>query len=29
LGLKAKEIHICGDERALKLVANLLEDTQD
>ncbi len=29
LGLKAKEIHLCGDERALKLIANLLEDTGD
>lgn len=29
LGLQADEIHLCGDERALKLVASLLEDTDD
>lgn len=29
LGLKAKEIHLCGDERALRLIASLLQDTGD
>ena len=29
LGLQAKEIHLCGDERALKLITNLAEDTGD
>jgi len=29
LGLKAKEIHVCGEERALKLISNLLEPTKD
>jgi ATP-dependent RNA helicase SUPV3L1/SUV3 len=29
LGLKAKEIHLCGDQRALKLVAKLIEQTGD
>ena len=29
LGLKAKEIHLCGDERALRLVSELMKHTQD
>ncbi len=29
LGLKAKEIHICGEERALRLIHKLLEPTAD
>ena len=29
LGLQAKEIHICGDERALRLVSKLMESTGD
>lgn len=29
LGLKAKEVHICGEERALRLVHRLLEPTND
>ncbi|CDW83196.1 atp-dependent rna helicase mitochondrial-like [Stylonychia lemnae] len=29
LGLKAKEIHICGEERALKLIHDLVQDTED
>ena len=29
LGLKAKDIHICGDERALQLITKLLEPTGD
>jgi len=29
LGLQAKEIHLCGDERALKLISKLLESTND
>lgn len=29
LGLKAKEIHVCGEGRALKLISNLLEPTKD
>lgn len=29
LGLQAKEIHLCGDERALKLVSKLAESTGD
>jgi ATP-dependent RNA helicase SUPV3L1/SUV3 len=29
LGLQAKEIHLCGDERALKLITNIVEATQD
>jgi ATP-dependent RNA helicase SUPV3L1/SUV3 len=29
LGLQAKEIHLCGDERAFKLISKLLETTQD
>jgi ATP-dependent RNA helicase SUPV3L1/SUV3 len=29
LGLKAKEIHLCGDERALDIISFLLEKTGD
>lgn len=29
LGLRAKEIHLCGDPRSLKLVHKMLEDTSD
>ena len=29
LGIKAKEVHLCGDERALNLVIKLLEKTGD
>lgn len=29
LGLQADEIHICGDERALRLIARILENTKD
>ena len=29
LGLQAKELHLCGDERALRLIAKLLEHTVD
>lgn len=29
LGLKAKEIHLCGDERAYKLIHKLCEETGD
>jgi ATP-dependent RNA helicase SUPV3L1/SUV3 len=29
LGLQAKEIHLCGDERALRLVSKLMESTGD
>lgn len=29
LGLKAKEIHLCGEERALKLIHDLTFDTGD
>lgn len=29
LGLRAKEIHLCGDERAFNLVANLINETGD
>lgn len=29
LGLKAKEIHVCGDERSLKILEYLLENTGD
>ena len=29
LGIKAKEVHLCGDERALNLIKNLLEKTGD
>ena len=27
LGLQAKDIHICGDERALKLLTSIIETT--
>lgn len=29
LGLQAKEIHLCGEERALRLIAKLLEPCDD
>lgn len=29
LGLRAKEIHVCGEERALRLITRLLEPTKD
>jgi ATP-dependent RNA helicase SUPV3L1/SUV3 len=29
LGLQAREIHLCGDERALRLISRLLESTGD
>lgn len=29
LGLKAKEIHLCGDQRALGIIAYLLDKTGD
>jgi ATP-dependent RNA helicase SUPV3L1/SUV3 len=29
LGLQAKEIHLCGDERAFKLISKLTESTED
>lgn len=29
LGLKAKEIHLCGEERALSIIAFLLQQTGD
>ena len=29
MGLKAKEIHVCGDERALNLLNHILEKTED
>ena len=28
-GIKAKEIHLCGDERALELVRNLIKRTKE
>ena len=29
LAIKAKRIHLCGDERALSIISKLLEDTGD
>jgi len=29
LGLKAKEIHLCGEDRAFHLVASLIEELGD
>ncbi len=29
LGVQAKEIHLCGDERPLQLVKNILKETGD
>lgn len=29
LGIKAKEVHLCGDERALDLIIKLLKETGD
>ena len=29
LGLQAKEIHVCGDERAFKLINIISEETGD
>lgn len=29
LGLRAKEIHLCGDGRAQELVKNILKETHD
>lgn len=29
LGLQAREIHLCGDERALKLITQIVETTSD
>lgn len=29
LGIKAKEIHVCGDERALGILASICENTGD
>ena len=29
LAIKAKRVHLCGDERALSIISNLLESTGD
>jgi ATP-dependent RNA helicase SUPV3L1/SUV3 len=29
MGLKAKEIHLCGEDKSLKLVASIIEELGD